>query len=290
MNIFARKVLIFVFLAFSSLVIALGCLRLFKKNDKVWEIDDEIEVLFIGDSHIEVGIKDEMNNRVQNISQSGDNYMYTYTKLEKLINSNANLKTIVLGIDTHNIDSSAIEWYTNDGYLSYKFAKMFPYMSKSDIGLMIRLNGLKILENIPNVLSYKNIYNMNLSDIGSYKVSNDTLGQIESFNCDSIENNMISKLQLDYLDKIIKITKDKGINIVFLTMPVHRIQFDCNLNLQKYIIDYSKQKGVEYINLRGLELTDSDFSDKFHLNKNGAFKVTKEVFEILNLHIISAKI
>lgn len=259
-------------------------MRLYKKKDKVWEIDKEIEVLFVGDSHIEVGINDEMNKRVQNISQSGDNYMYTYTKLERLINSNPNIKTIVLGIDTHNIDSVAIEWYTNDSYLSYKFAKMFPYMSYSDIRLMIRLNGLKIINNIPNVLSYKNIYNMKLSDIGSYKVSNDTLALIESCNCDTTENNMISKLQLDYLDKIIKIAKDKGLNIVLLTIPVHRIQLDCNLNLQKYIIDYSKQKGVEYINLRSLELTDIDFSDKFHLNKNGAFKVTKEVFEILNIH------
>jgi hypothetical protein len=272
---------LYLFISVAVLLVTLSVLRIEKKKSNAWKMNKNVEVLFIGDSHIEVGIDDKLRNNIVNFSQSGDNYLYTYIKLKNILEHNSNIKTVVLGIDAHNIDSNAIEWYQNYNYLTFKFAKIYPFASLEDITTLFKFNGLDMLRNLPNIVSYKNLKKTNLSEFGEFKKSLDTLVINNIKPCIEIEKPMISNLQFMYLNKIRKSLLEKNIDLILLTMPVHKSKLKCNSKLENEILKYSKFYNLEYINLKNYILEDSDFSDEYHLNSNGAHKITTEILKIV---------
>ncbi|EYE88719.1 hypothetical protein Q428_06420 [Fervidicella metallireducens AeB] len=103
------------------------------------------------------------------------------------------------------------------------------------------------------------------------------------------------KKQIRYLDKIIKLCKEKNIELILVTAPVAPSYFDA---MQKYKYNYEDihnkvkeialENKLEYIdyNLKNSEaalFSDKDFSDNNHLNYEGAQKISLHLAKKLKI-------
>jgi len=261
------------------ILILLAFIRYLKPGDKIWVVNNNVKVVFAGDSHIEQAINNTRNNSIFNLAQSGDNYLYTYTKLKRFLSVNKSIETVILGFDLHNIDSSAIEWYTSKSYLNYKFSKLFPYIENDDLVFMLKLNGLNSVRNIPNMVSHKNILYKKLFDFGSFVES---FKKMDSTDCFEKPKQIkhVSRIQLRYIDKIIELANKTKVNLLFLTIPIHNSQkgqYNKSINL-KSIAD---NRNIVYLDFGSFKLENDCFADIYHLNNKGAIIFTDSICKFL---------
>lgn len=252
-------------------------------RNKSWILDKEINIAFIGDSHIEQSIVDDAQSGIFKFAQSGDNYIYTYTKLQKLLNDNPSIDTVVLGIDFHNIDKTSEEWYTSQSYINFKFPKIYPYMVAKDVKKLTGFYPWGYCKAISNLFSIQDL----ISDddfvklYGSYQISSDTIAK-DSLLTKS-ENNykeVPSATQFEYIGKIHELCQSKGVELIFLTCPIHSTTYRSAV-LDGLITGYAKQHQIQYINLREMAMEDNYFADKFHLNFAGSEYFTKTLLRLL---------
>lgn len=117
-------------------------------------------------------------------------------------------------------------------------------------------------------------------------------GTLEEYMIKTDETKIIPKENLDYLNKIIKLSKENNIKIIFVGLPSQK---SWNYEKHNAVEKLSKKLQIEYINLNMIEEVDIDWQkdtrDKGdHLNYFGAKKVSKYLGEYLkNLNIISSK-
>ncbi len=117
-------------------------------------------------------------------------------------------------------------------------------------------------------------------------------GTLEEYMIKTDETKIIPKENLDYLNKIIKLSKENNIKIIFVGLPSQK---SWNYEKHNAVEKLSKKLQIEYINLNMIEEVDIDWQkdtrDKGdHLNYFGAKKVSKYLGEYLKkLNIISSK-
>lgn len=88
---------------------------------------------------------------------------------------------------------------------------------------------------------------------------------------------------LESLNKIVKICRENGIELVFYSMPVTHFYLQLHQNYDEYISflkNYAESNGFKYYDFNlcrenVLSLCDSDFSDDNHLNKLGVEKYSR---------------
>ena len=99
------------------------------------------------------------------------------------------------------------------------------------------------------------------------------------------EKKEIEKLNLFYMDKIIRLCQENGAKLVLYSGPS-----PVNYNTRKHngLVDFAKEKGLKYLDLN-MELEElginweTDTSDKGdHLNLSGADKVTRYLGDYLS--------
>lgn len=83
------------------------------------------------------------------------------------------------------------------------------------------------------------------------------------------------KENIEYLDKIIKLSESKGFHLILLHAPMAMTEKD--YLVQNSVEKYAKSKGIEYIDVNTEIKFDNnnDFYDFAHLNIFGAIKLTK---------------
>ncbi|MDX9697155.1 MAG: hypothetical protein RBT49_15295 [Bacteroidales bacterium] len=89
-----------------------------------------------------------------------------------------------------------------------------------------------------------------------------------------------------YFKKIIDLCAEEKIEIVFVTVPKLM-----NWDYSKYLAmqNYSKENNIKYLDFNTTELIEvinldplNDFQDRYHLNNNGAIKISKHIGEYLS--------
>lgn len=245
-----------------------------------WKINSSKKhILFVGDSHIEVSIDDNNSNPFYTLAQSGDCYLYTYSKLKKFLSENPLFDTVYLSIDYHNIDKTSEEWYTSQSYLDFKFPTCFPFLMNEDIHTLYSLNSIGFLKSIPYLLtiSEKKSGKEYLNSFGSYRPI-DSVMNIRELNKEfkSKYINKTSDLQFLYLEKIRLFCKENNKVFILITVPIHKSVIRNSL-LEKKIEDYVELHKIIYFNYRDYNISEDGFSDKFHLNIKGSHSFTSHL-------------
>ncbi len=252
-------------------------------KNRSWTLIKPATIAFIGDSHIEQSINDNTYNDIITFAQSGDNYLYTYSKLVKLLQDNSSIDTVVLGIDYHNIDITADEWYKSQSYINFKFPKVFPYMSLSEVKELTSFNPWGYLKAFSNLFSIQDLFDKEnyMKQYGAFQGIDSTI-TMEAINAVVTSNykEQLSSTQMRYLDKIAEICLSKKIELVILTSPVHSSAVKVK-GLELAIDQYVKKHNLRYLNDRSLMLSNEYFSDRFHLNRKGADYFTQFVLKQL---------
>ena len=90
------------------------------------------------------------------------------------------------------------------------------------------------------------------------------------------EKEKISKKNLDYLKKIIKLAEDNNIKLIIVKSPCKLIEED--YKKYNWIEDYARKHNIEYIDynkkVEELNITINDYYDEGHLSKYGSEKVS----------------
>ena len=104
-----------------------------------------------------------------------------------------------------------------------------------------------------------------------------------------ISEEVISDYSLKYLDKMVKLCKKEGIELILITTPFSNYYIESVGNYTKfcdYMKEYAKQNDVEFqdfnlCKIEYLDLQDEDFVDVHHLSGVGAEKYSKAFAEIM---------
>lgn len=282
LRVFYKNIIIYSLVTLCCIVVIFQLVQLGYRS-KSWTLNRKINIAFIGDSHIEQSISDEAQYSILKFAQSGDNYIYTYTKLQKLLNDNPSIDTVVLGIDFHNIDKTSEEWYTSQSYINFKFPKLYPYMKAKEVRKLVGFYPWGYCKAISNLFSIQDLITDDdfVKVYGSYQISSDTISK-DSLLVKPKHNykEVPSATQFEYLGKIRELCQSKGVKLIFLTCPIHSNTYKSGV-LDGLITGYAKQYQIQYLNLREMAMEDNYFADKFHINRAGSKYFTEQLLKLL---------
>ncbi|WP_319370811.1 hypothetical protein [uncultured Ilyobacter sp.] len=116
------------------------------------------------------------------------------------------------------------------------------------------------------------------------KASLDTLEEENRFEEYTFETNYHVAKNIEYLDKIIDISKKRGIKVIFVTTPLPKSSVEKIRNyndINNFIEGHLRKKGVDYYDFNILKnpvfIDTEDFEDGNHLNYYGATKISEYV-------------
>ena len=139
---FVKKVIIF--LCIPLLLLAILTWMLQVANSRLFEsyrLNGDIQTVFIGDSHIEMGIDDRLFPRSVNLAKSSDGYIYSYAKLKIILTTHPQIRRVLLGYSYHNL-SSYFNTFIDGRDARYGFAEYFFVLPGAEKLLLMKRNRL----------------------------------------------------------------------------------------------------------------------------------------------------
>ncbi len=294
MNLFLKRVFNFVLIFFSGLTGTLILINFLTRNSLILKLEHDKNYVVLGHSHSECAYDDGFIDKFKNVSQSGEAYLYTYLKAEKLIKQNENLEFIFLEFTNNQIQSSMDIWIKDKEFIEARYPDYSSFMSYTEYQIMASLNLSKLLLEIPsgieqNILFIKNRKSNFLNNYGRHLKLDKLLVKQDLLKIDSLyaieqsKSKEVSKLNIKYLKKIIELCRNKGVQIVLIRTPFHPLYLlNKNQDLYNAFIK-SDFKDVKYLDFSRFQLELNELADTQHLNKWGAERYSKWFNEFLKL-------
>jgi hypothetical protein len=247
-------------------------------------IPKEKNILIIGDSHPECAIDDNIFSRSFNASQSGTAYLYSYVKLKKFLEVNQHVDTVFISFHADVLVKAIDEWVVGDNTMRTHIPQKIFLFDKEELEIfrlkpsfysaiirmpLLHVGGiLKFLLNRP--LEFRDLH------IGGYlRLDRDKLQQDIELRENNIatefnnEENEYSEYQLIYLQKIVTLCREKGIEPVLLNTPTYMPEKYGNIPmLNDYYNTYFSD--ITYLDYSDFPLPDEGYGDIGHLNYKGA--------------------
>lgn len=279
MKKFTKNLILFFFILLIPLDLAF-INRIIKTKSISWKLPIKTHILFLGASHIEKGINDSIYPSSLNLASSSERYLFTYLKLNKLLESNTQIDTIFLQFAPTDIWENCDFKYYAANEMSYFLPLYFPFFQieewkiylKSDLKQVITILYSKLMRSIPN-----NIYSF-----GGYHPLDKIFNRNIPFKIPPLTDLSLKghSINFFYLKKIENVCLSHGIKLYYLYMPVFNAE---KFNDQN---DYYKTYNTFFSNSELLDYSkwvcpDNYREDENHLNKMGANYFTKVLFDEL---------
>lgn len=264
------------------------------ENSDLYQLDERIEYLFIGDSHISLGVNDSLIPSSKNISSLAEPYYFTYQKLKYFLND-TKVKTVILSYNYGDltIDNDKFTIGSNSTFFADNY---FFILNTTEKIRIIYWNRQKLFELIKRTYHafychYKNIDQKNNHLYDGYMTKSSKKRPNSKTITKRIKilfyrNNRLkkySKQNIKYLFKIIELCQKKDIELFLLTTPLSKLFHNhIPINYKNKFNEILSKSKVSHINLAKYIDNNSLFSyDGDHLNKNGAevlsIKLMKEL-------------
>lgn len=291
-NIFLKKIIIFGAIFF-ALVVILNIINSYRVEKNIFKIDSSINKVFFGASTSECAINDEILKKTINMSFSADSYFYIYIKMNKILEINQNIDTVFLAITPNSISKKKEEsWLFNKMHFSDRIGIYYYFMDIEELKMFWSRFGFDFFKiSVSNIIvkSFRNFSKILFGDMrgeyGGYKpLKRDKLVEAlnrlnnEEFNS---SNYSISRIEVDYIDKMINICKKKNVELIFFSLPT-RLEL-VKKEFQNYI-QFDRFYKTKYSNFRYLDfslfpLPDSAYSDLHHLKYSGSIIFSQYLYE-----------
>jgi hypothetical protein len=255
--------------------------KIIEKGDNFKIIKDTKYIVF-GHFHPECAINDSLIPSLKNYAQYGESYFYTYFKAKKIIESNAQIKTIFIEYTNNQITVGMNKWIWSNEHISSRYPKyailinmveFFFLTFKNPISMSI--SQTQCLKDNLNFITNTEKNYIDYKAWGGYlylvRAKTDSLIQAlpkvaETEN----NNNEISETNIQYLLKTIEFCKSKGVKVYLIRCPVHSL-YSALSNETKYKeILKTKFPNTEYLDFENFTLHNTEFGDFEHLNYKGA--------------------
>ena len=274
MKSFITRFLFFTFLALlpAPLIILMNHHLASRIN---WRLPAQKHIVFIGASLVAYGIDDSMTESAINLANGGERYMFTFLKLRKILENNAQIDTVFLECAPTDMFEHADDKYFRNNEMSEFYAKFYPLFGFEQWKLYKK--------NIPDAFSL--IYRETIWDYIKgidyrYFISDfpphTRIMKKEAVHKELMDGEYGNEINYEYLRKIIQLCKDKHVKLYLLYTPVYKPEY---LYDQEYYYDaYRKHfSDVELLDYSHFPIADEERYDTHHLNDNGAVTFTNEI-------------
>ncbi|MFH0923454.1 MAG: DUF1574 family protein [Candidatus Falkowbacteria bacterium] len=254
---------------------------------------DEIKILFLGDSHILLGVDPAQIKNSFNYASGGENYVQTYYKLESLIKEGFMPEIIVLPIDLHSFSSFRTDRFDNEWYwrkfinfykLAYQERKLSLLNNEINGIFSFKGKGLQLLKpaDLSKLSEIQRGYTPSNSDFSKNRDRRKAAADRVASHLEKCE--VIDSVLLDYFYKILDLAKEKNIKVALVKYPLTEEYYE---ETKKYIPDAEeyynsalhKINSYGSINIFDYQLLYSGkpelFKDSDHLNSAGAAEFSK---------------
>jgi hypothetical protein len=284
MILFVKNIIKFFLIFFSCIIVVFALSNyLINKNAK-FKLNKNIDSIILGNSQPECAFNDSLIDNFKNLSKSAETYFYLYPKLKNILKQNQQVKFVFIEFNPTNILEREDQKIWKEKFINYSLPTYNTFLNFKQHKLLILKNPTGYLQT--NLLSkrnnikriYLNNYNF-INDIGGYrylkgnKINKDPNSiDINKNKQYLLENINLSKYDLSYLDKIIKLCEENKLTIYLIRSPYHK-RFA--VNLYESVFQQVKQEryhDIPFLDFKDFQLEDDDFRDLQHLNYKGARK------------------
>lgn len=267
------------------------------KHKRITAVAKDVEVLILGDSHTFFGLNPEyFNKNVFNLSGISQSIYFDKLLFEKHIDDLENLEHLVLMVNyttLSKVDNTMEDkwrkyFYKHQMDLEVDMVSSFNIKNYS-LALTRRLN--KSVQLIGKYRNEGTIVGVNDNGWGNYysSTNNKDLERTSKIVTKRHEDGLTDfKLNLERVQDMIKICKNRGVQVHIISMPVSENYYS-KIDAQKWskiagacVSLTKKNENVKYYNwFKDSRFLSEDFYDANHLNDKGA----KKCSEFLNLEV-----
>jgi hypothetical protein len=269
-----------------------------KKRTFLDKKSNNVEVLFMGNSHIYYGINPSLMSKSSfNAAHISQSLNYDLAILKKYNNDLNSLKYIVVPIDYFSLytslESGIEKWRTKNYYIYYNISKIENFWDAFEITNSKLPNSInrikKYLLHQKNDVTCKELgFGLNYNS----KNNQDIVGTGQKAavkHSVTMENKEIFNENIEALNQIIDFSKKHECKIIFITCPAFKTYSD-HLNAKQLFNTLnavqeitSKNQNCLYFNfLNDSNFVEGDYYDADHLNEIGAKKLTLKIDSIIN--------
>ncbi len=265
-----------------------------KGLEKYYGLNTDSELAIVGHSHLMLGldkgkIESGLGVKVAKYTREGVNLAERKIMIEHLLETNQNIKTVILGVDAWS--------FTDEGLSSNSYKLFFPFMDNESINryLLTECDGVEFFsKKIIRTSRFNELliggalrgYMGNWSNLKQGKVD---ISKLEEQINRGVYRKIDSKKNSIYiLEQILTTFEEKKIKVILLNVPTIDIMIKAQKNKVKQVFEKINALAEQYDNVRFLNMQEpwshehELFYDAIHLNPMGQKKITEEVIQYLN--------
>lgn len=278
---FLKKVVLFI-LIFGVLNAGLIGAVYIMANNVSFKLPQNKHVLILGDSHTALALNDKYTPEALNMSSEGEAYLYSYLKLKKFLAANKQIDTVLLSYNFLSIYKIKDTWINGPGAIENRISHYASFFGSDEFNIFstnpdFYIAALRIpIENKRGL--FKLIQNkLKLSDLhlGAYvdtkekKLLTDMRIRDEHGG-KQVKPDGFSSYQIDYLQKIVKVCRQKNIKLILLNTPIYPKAMRY-YDTTAYYAYYNKYlNDISLWDCHDFDLPPDAFRDVEHLNATGA--------------------
>ena len=284
MKLFVARIV--VFLGIMIIPLLLLSSYVYYANSKLiknYKIGSKVSIIVIGDSHTQKAINDNYLPDAINLSQSSECILYSFVKLQTILQTNPNIKTVLLGCGYNSFSSYYDEFIygTYSAEVSSRYFFVMPDSLKMKFIYFNRNTLSKYLKKIvSNGITNLRVSPLDYSFLGRFetystivKLSRETVNKrIETQYYSDRKLDDFSLLNILYFRKVIDLCKKRNVRLIIIHTPSHKFYIDNVPGKFKARYDsLIKESKISAIEFNDLLLPDSCFlPDGDHVTDYGA--------------------
>ncbi len=218
-----------------------------------------------------------------NVGFGGQGAIEMYLTLYLFLQHENHVRNVILQIDGADLDDS----------LKFQTYLYMPYMADPEVAATVRdVLGLKryaVLKAFPlaKYWEYNNFYGLERlqnsrsalspydQSAGSELLYDENYHEFPGTPTDP--NFVIDSRSRGYLDRIVQLTRSRGVNLTMFSSPVYHhngmfLKYD--EAFRSYMARYCQERGIPYLDFSDAKFDPSEFRDYGHLNGRGALRFT----------------
>ena len=297
MRQFTRHLLLFIVTCLLGAFAVVFIERMILNNQKHFVLPENKRYVFLGHSHAQAAYNDQLIDSALNLASSGEAYFYTYIKLDKILESNADKKVVFIEYANNNIFPEMNNWIWDDIHIQDRYKLYSPFTGIRDTRFLYSKNPkAALISNIKSIVN--NVYYIfslkNISvdqKMGGYEdlvrdKTDSLLGVLSRNPKQTISDTSFSEANVAYLKKMIQACNQKGVGVYLIRSPLHH-QYEGLQNEKKFQeILHNELKPAELLDFRNYPLSNAEFGDLEHANYKGAKKYSLFINKLLKLGLL----
>lgn len=280
MKKYITKLLCFISV-FLTVLIFLLTMRIVSSTMLDWKLGKEKRIVFMGASHISRDIDVSQSKEAVNLGKPSERYMFTYMKLQKLVENNPQVKHIVLQCAPTDLWQHTDDKYFVDNEMSEFVPLFYPMFTNEDLefykGRYFDM-AIFILQHSLDPRNYiQSLYFKRLgwgNQEGQMLHSRMDKSKVKP---DMLQGSYGNQVNLYYLHKIVDYCKRKNIQLSLIYCPMYKPDYFYNQNY--FYSQLKKFSDVKFYDYSHWAVPDSCRYDAHHLNADGAKLFTQELMK-----------